>query len=244
MRNIKLTIAYDGTAYRGWQSQKNGKTVQEDIQNAITRVFGGRHVLYGASRTDAGVHAKGQVANFKTNSKIPLANVPAALNSIISSDIVIKKAEEVPAEFHARFLARSKKYRYCIFNSKNRDPFLERYSFRVSYFLDIPLMQKEALCLRGKHDFRSFQAKDKRERSSIRTIYSVSVKKKGKTVTIELEGDGFLYNMVRNIAGTLIDIGRGYLPPGSVPSIMKARDRTKAGPTAPAKGLFLVDVRY
>ena len=244
MRNIKLTIAYDGTAYKGWQVQKNARTVQEELERAISAFFGGKHTLYGASRTDAGVHALAQVANFKTPSGIPVSRIPFALNSVIPEDIAVKKAEEAEPGFHSRFAALSKSYRYHIFNSKSRDPFRERYSCRVPYVLDVPLMRKEAAFLKGRHDFRSFQASDKRERSSVRTIKSIEVKKRGSSVTIDVEGDGFLYNMVRNIAGTLIDIGRGYLAPGSVSRILKAGDRTKAGPTAPAKGLFLVRVKY
>jgi tRNA pseudouridine38-40 synthase len=244
VRNIKLTIAYDGTAYKGWQVQKNERTVQEELEKAISALFGGKHTLYGASRTDAGVHALAQVANFKTTSKIPVSKIPFALNAVVPEDIVVKKAEEAEPDFHSRFAASSKIYRYDIFNSKSRDPFRERYSCRVPYVLDVPLMLKEAAFLKGRHDFRSFQASDKRERSSVRTIRSIGVKKKGRTITIHVEGDGFLYNMVRNIAGTLIDTGRGYLAPGSVPRILKAADRTKAGPTAPAKGLFLIRVKY
>jgi tRNA pseudouridine38-40 synthase len=244
MRNIKLTIAYDGTAYKGWQVQKNGRTVQGELEKAIAGIFGAKHTLYGASRTDAGVHAKAQTANFKTSSSIPVPKIPFALNSIIPEDIVVKKAEEIGPDFHSRFDAKIKRYRYCILNSKNRDPFGERYSYRVSYDLDVPLMRKGAACLKGRHDFKSFQAADKRERSSVRKITKIDVKKTGMSVIIDIEGDGFLYNMVRNIAGTLIDVGRGYLSPDSVSEILKAKDRTKAGPTAPAKGLFLLEVKY
>lgn len=244
MRNIKLTIAYDGTAYKGWQVQNNQRTIQQELEKAIFALFGGKHTLYGASRTDAGVHALAQVANFKTISRIHVSKIPLALNSLIPEDIVVKKAEEPDLDFHSRFAATSKIYRYDIYNSKSRDPFRERYSCRVPYVLDVPLMRAEADFLKGRHDFRSFQASDKRERSSVRTIRNIEVKKKGRNVTIHVEGDGFLYNMVRNIAGTLIDIGRGYLSPGSVRRILSSGDRTKAGPTAPAKGLFLVKVKY
>ena len=244
MRNIKLTISYDGTLYKGWQSQKNESTVQEKIEKAIFKVFGSKHTLYGASRTDSGVHAKGQVANFKAVATFPQNKIPIALNAVLPTDILIKKAEKVPDDFHSRFDAKSKLYTYRIVNSTSRDPFTDRYVWRVSYPLDVGLMRKEALVLVGTHDFKCFQASDKRERASIRTITSIIVKKTGRSIIINVQGDGFLYNMVRNIAGTLVDIGRGYLPPGSMSTILKAKDRTKAGPTAPARGLFLVKVLY
>ena len=244
MRNIKLTISYDGTLYKGWQTQKNGRTVQSEIEKAIFKVLGSRHVLYGASRTDSGVHAKGQVANFKTVSLLPIKKIPIALNAVLPQDILIKKAEDVPLSFHSRFDAKEKLYRYCIVNSRSRDPFSERYVWRVSYRLDADLMQREALCLVGTHDFKCFQASDNRERASIRTLKSLTVKRTGRKIYIDVRGDGFLYNMVRNVAGTLVDVGRGYLPPKSVIEILLSKDRKKAGPTAPAKGLFLLKVSY
>ncbi|MFC1548970.1 tRNA pseudouridine(38-40) synthase TruA [Candidatus Omnitrophota bacterium] len=244
MRNIKLTITYDGTDYRGWQVQKNGQTVQEEMERAVKKVFGKRHRIYGASRTDAGVHAEQQVANFKVSSNIPIKSVQPALNAALPENIVVTGAEEVPVDFNSRFDAKSKLYRYRIINKKHRDPFAEKYSWRVSYQLDVPLMKKEAACLIGKHDFKSFQASDKRERASVRRILSVDIKKNKEDITIDIKGDGFLYNMVRNIVGTLVDIGRGYLPPGSMKTVLKNKDRTKAGPTAPAKGLYLINVNY
>ena len=244
MRNIKLTISYDGTGYKGWQKQANGKTIQEELEKAIKKVFGKHHILYGASRTDAGVHAKAQVANFKTSSSIPLKKIPKALNSYLKEDIAVTKAEEAPGGFHARFDAKNKHYRYIVLLSQHRDPFSEKYAWRISYKLDIPLMRKEAKALIGKHDFKSFQASDKRERSSVRKIASLSIKKRKNELIFDIEGDGFLYNMVRNIVGTLVDIGRGYLPEGSMKKILKSCDRKKAGPTAPAKGLTLIEVKY
>ena len=242
--NIKLTIAYDGTHFKGWQRQANGKTIQGEIEKAIEKVFGKHHVLYGASRTDSGVHAKAQVANFKINSSIPTSKIPTALNACLSEDIAIIKAEEAGADFHSRFDAKIKHYRYFILNSRNRDPFNEKYSWRVPYKLNVPLVRKEAKVLIGKHDFKSFQATDKIERSSVRKISRLSIKKEKNQLIVDIEADGFLYNMVRNIVGTLVDIGRGYLPEGSMKKILKAKDRTKAGPTAPAKGLFLVEAKY
>jgi len=244
MRNIKITIAYDGSVYKGWQLQKNGNTVQEEMEKAVRKVFGKAHRVHGAGRTDAGVHARGQTAHFKAAAGVPVAKVPAALNAFLPEDIVVTSAEEVSQDFHSRFDARGKHYRYYVMNSRLGDPFAERYAWRVPYKLNAALMNREAAALAGRHDFKSFQASDKRERTSVRRITRISVKREKDLIRIDVEGDGFLYNMVRNIAGTLVDIGRGYLPPGSMKEILKKRDRTVAGPTAPAKGLFLVNVRY
>ncbi len=244
MRNIKLTISYDGTRYKGWQSQRNGSTVQEEIEKAIEKVFGEKHCLYGASRTDSGVHARGQIANFKISRDFPVKKIAQALNGVLPQDISIGKAVEVPLSFHSRFHAKKKIYTYVIFNSRSRDPFGERYMWRVGYPLDVGLMKKEAMVLIGTHDFKCFQARDKKERTSIRTITDISVRKTGRRVIVRVQGDGFLYNMVRNIVGTLVDIGRGYLPQGIMLDILNSRDRTKAGPTAPARGLFLIKVSY
>jgi len=244
MRTIKVTISYDGTAYKGWQLQKNAKTIQEEMEDAVEKVFGKRHRLYGASRTDAGVHAIEQVAHFKAASAIPIHKIPRALNALLAEDIAIKKAEEMYPDFHARFDAKEKHYRYYIFNSKSRDPFKEKYSWRVPYRLDVPLMRREASILIGEHDFRSFQAKDKRERSSVRNIFYIDITKRKNSLIIDIAANGFLYNMVRNIVGTLVELARGYFPPGSMQKILKNKDRRTAGPTAPAKGLFLVEVKY
>ena len=244
MRNIKLTISYDGTNYRGWQVQARGKTVQGEIERALLNISGKKHGVHGAGRTDSGVHANAQVAHFKTALSIPEKNIPLALNSVLPEDIAVIRASYVNDDFHARFDARSKHYRYHVYNSRRRDPFKERYSWRVPYELDVPLMRKEAGALIGRHDFKAFQARDKRERTSVRNISRLCVTRKRSSVIIDISADGFLYNMVRNIVGTLIDTGRGYLPGGSMKKILKSRDRTKAGPTAPARGLFLVNIRY
>ena len=246
MRNIKLTISYDGTNFKGWQVQKNGKTVQEELEKTIKKVFGKTHRVTAAGRTDAGVHAKRQVINFKApmSISIPTGRIPEALNAHLPDGIAVKEAEEVPAKFHSRFDAKSKLYKYHIVNTRRPDPFTERHAWRVPYSLNVSLMKKEAKELLGRHDFRSFQAKDKRERSSVREIYKLDLKKNKSSLVIDIEANGFLYNMVRNIVGTLVDIGRGYLPEGSMRKILKEKDRTKAGPTAPARGLFLTEVKY
>ncbi|MBF0252348.1 MAG: tRNA pseudouridine(38-40) synthase TruA [Candidatus Omnitrophica bacterium] len=243
MYTVKLTIAYDGTGYSGWQIQKNGKTIQEEIEKAIEKVYGFRHRLLGASRTDAGVHAKGQVAHFKAKTKIPYKSIPKALNTFLPAAIVIKNAAYVKDDFHAQYQAKKKTYHYYILNEKNRDPFNERYAWRVHHDLDINLMRKEIKALLGEHDFKSFQARDKKERTSVRTIYAAKISGK-RDICISLTGNGFLYNMVRNVVGTVVDIGRGYLPPDSMKNIIDAKDRTKAGPTAPPQGLVLINIKY
>jgi tRNA pseudouridine38-40 synthase len=245
-RNFKIILAYDGTAYSGWQLQKNAATVQGEVEKALLKAFGHRHRLYASSRTDAGVHARAQTANFKTSVNIPAGKIPQALNSLLPGDIAVTSAAEVPTEFHSQFDAVEKHYKYYIYTSRTRDPFRERYSWRVGYPLNMQNMRRSCSVLKGEHDFRAFQAKDKRDRSSVRTInfLRVSSKKKDKIIVIDIKANGFLYNMVRNITGTLVDIGRGYLSPDSMRSILQSRDRKKAGPTAPPEGLFLHHVTY
>jgi len=244
MRNIKLTIAYDGTNYKGWQIQKNGDTIQGEIEKALGKLLGKKCCVYGSGRTDSGVHAKGQVAHFKTACKLPVKKIPIVLTSLLPRDIQIVRAEEVPFDFHSQFDAKTKHYKYYILYQKTRDPFAERYAYRVPYKLNVSLMNKEAACLKGEHDFKSFQASDKSARGTVRRIYSARVKKRKQFIFIDIVGNGFLYNMVRNITGTLIEIGRGYFPLGSMKKILKMKDRTAAGPTAPPEGLFLVKVKY
>jgi len=244
MHNFKLIISYDGTNYQGWQIQKNGITVQETIEKAIYRLFNENIKIIGSSRTDSGVHAKFQVANFKIKTQLTCQKIKLALNKYLPVDIVILKVEEVSLDFHSRFDAKEKNYKYYILNSRDKDPFKDKYSWQVPYELDILKMGKEANCLIGEHDFKSFKAKDKKEKQSIRKIYDITIKKKFSFIEIQIKGNGFLYNMVRNIVGTLVDIGRGYLSIGSMKNILKNKDRTFAGPTAPAKGLFLEKILY
>jgi tRNA pseudouridine38-40 synthase len=244
MRNIQIIIAYDGTRYSGWQVQKNAVTVQAEVQKALREVTGRRTSVIGASRTDAGVHARRQAANFRTDCAIPVENVPPAVSRLLPEDIVVLEAAEVPDGFNSRFDAKSKLYRYRIYRSPARDPFRERYSWRVSFPLDVDIMRREASALIGEHDFRSFQASDKHERSSVRRITRLDITERNDELFLDIEGNGFLYNMVRSITGTLVDGGRGYLQPGSMEHIISARRREAAGPTAPAKGLFLQKVRY
>lgn len=244
MRNIKLAIEYDGTNYAGWQIQKNAKSIQGTLESALKRIIEEKVRLISCGRTDSGVHAIGHVGNFKTKSKIPLSNLQRGLNSILPRDIVIKEVKEVALNFNSRFDAKSKVYRYTILNRSYPQALCRNYFYYIPYKLDLDMVKREAKCLVGRHDFKSFQAADKKERSSIRTIKKLEVKRKKDVIEVEIEADGFLYNMVRNIVGTLIEIGRGRFKAGSMKKILKAKNRDLAGPTAPAKGLCLAEVKY
>ena len=251
MRNVKIKIEYDGTNYSGWQIQgKVGKdtptkkTLQQEIQDVLSRILQEDIKITGSGRTDAGVHASCQIANFKTNSKMPARTIQRALNSLLPEDIVALSVHDAEANFHSRFDAVYKIYSYRILNRPHASAFDRQYYHHIPYKLDSRLMASAAKALIGKKDFKSFQAKDKKERNSIRQIKSITVKRKGYFITINIQANGFLYNMARNIVGTLIEIGRGKIPPESIKAILLAKDRTKAGPTAPAKGLCLVKVGY
>ncbi|RJP28192.1 MAG: tRNA pseudouridine(38-40) synthase TruA [Candidatus Omnitrophota bacterium] len=257
-RNIRLGIEYDGTNYCGWQTQTRSKlkpSIQEVIESVLTKILQEEINITGAGRTDAGVHALSQVANFKTHSKLSLVKIKKALNSLLPNDIAVKNIKEVHIDFHSRFNAKSKLYRYIIVNSSDRCVFFKKYAYFCAYGLDIKLMRKESNSLLGRHDFSSFCASSSSVRDKVRTIFNVSLKKikpnifglsynvTGNIIALDIEADGFLYNMVRNIAGTLIDIGRGRLKTG-IKRILSAKDRRLAGQTAPACGLFLVKTTY
>ncbi|MCM8790891.1 MAG: tRNA pseudouridine(38-40) synthase TruA [Candidatus Omnitrophica bacterium] len=245
MRNIKLTIRYDGTSYSGWQFQKNSsRTIQAVIERAIKKITGEKSHLTGSGRTDAGVHAMAQVANFRTRSSIPLKNIHMALNSLLPEDIVIYRVEEAKAGFDAQRDAKSKIYRYTIMNADFMDPFLRLYAAKIFYTMDIGRMRQAAKWLIGRHDFRAFQATDGAEKNSVRTVRKIDIKKEGDLIYINIEADGFLYNMARNIVGTLVEVGRGKFSVESVKDILRARDRRRCGPTMPAKGLCLIKVKY
>ncbi|MFH1782483.1 MAG: tRNA pseudouridine(38-40) synthase TruA [Candidatus Omnitrophota bacterium] len=246
MRNVKLTIEYDGARFSGWQTQVRNKrkTIQQEIIKACKKLLREKVNLIGAGRTDAGVHAEGQVANFRTRSHLPLYNIKKGLNRYLPRDIAILKAEEVGVRFHAQHDALRKLYRYTIINKKERSPLMSRYTSLVTYDLDIGKMKRSAKPLKGRKDFRSFQASDKKERSSIRAIKRLEIIKKGHIIEVLIEADGFLYNMVRNIVGTLIDVGRGFTAPEKVKDILAGKNRKLAGKTAPAKGLTLVKAYY
>jgi len=246
MRNLKLEIEYDGTNYCGWQVQNSShkKSIQEVIEKTLRRILQEKVRLIASGRTDAGVHALAQVANFKTESNIAPEKLQRALNSLLPQDIVITAIEEKGTAFNSRFSAKSKTYRYAILNRSYPCALLRNTTYHYSYPLDIKLIRKEAGGLLGKHNFKSFQASGKIEREPTRTIKSIKITKAQDTICIDIEADGFLHNMVRNIVGTLLEIGRGKLPEGSLKEILSAKDRRLAGPTAPSRGLCLIRVKY
>ena len=243
MRNIKITIQYNGKNYCGWQKQNNSPGIQGTIEKAIFDITREEVKITGSGRTDAGVHALGQVANFKTNSQIPVDRIPNALNAKLPKDISIVKAEDVDEDFHSRYSAKKKTYRYQIYNSLYRSPIYADISYPVKYDLDIDKMKKEAKSLIGTYDFKGFMSSGSSVIDTVRTIYNIEVSKSEDLIIIEIEGNGFLYNMVRIIAGTLVDIGRGRITE-NMSTIIKSKSRSMAGHTAPAHGLFLKKVDY
>jgi tRNA pseudouridine38-40 synthase len=244
MRNIKLTISYDGTDYFGWQTQPGRATVQETMETAIAGLTGELVHLNASGRTDSGVHAVGQVANFHTGTRIPDDKLVPAINAHLPDCIVVRQAEEMPTSFDAGRNAVSKLYRYVIHDGAVPSPFLRRYCCQSQARLDAAAMARASKVLVGEHDFRCFETEWPNRQSSVRTILHVSVNRFGDYVWLDVAADGFLYNMVRAIAGTLMNVGRGYWPETQVAEILEAQDRTRAGPTAPAAGLFLMRVDY
>lgn len=245
MRNIKIVIEYDGTKYNGWQSQKNGVGIQEMITNAIHQVTGEDIKINGSGRTDAGVHAIGQTANFLTESSIPANKFPVAINSFLPKDIVIKSAEDMDKDFHARYSVKGKKYMYVLNNSKLRSALDFYREYHMGQELDYKKMKKASEFFEGAHDFRGFMASGSSVKDTIRTISKVQLKKRedGRIIFC-FTGDGFLYNMVRIMVGTLIDVGLGKINPDEIPDIIKSKDRKRAGKTVPAQGLYLMEVYY
>ncbi|MBI5123909.1 MAG: tRNA pseudouridine(38-40) synthase TruA [Candidatus Omnitrophica bacterium] len=245
MRNIKLIISYDGTRYAGWQLQKNAKAIQEVLESALKKITGEKIKLKASGRTDSGVHARYQVANFKTMSILPLKKIRAALNSSLPEDILISAASEAEARFDSQSSAKSKHYRYTVTTSQFVDPFIRYFVSRFSYPLNINSMKRAARPLIGKHDFKAFQASGgSAEKNTVRSIKKINIERKGELVYIDIWADGFLYNMARTIAGTLLEIGRGKFPEGRIKEILKKKERALVGPTAPAKGLCLMKVGY
>lgn len=282
MRNLKMTLAYDGTKYVGWQVQANGLGIQEVVERAIKRLTGEEVRLLVAGRTDSGVHALGQVCSFQTNAPIPCLGFRDALQDILPQDILIREVEEVSLDFHATYSAKCKHYRYVIWNSKLPNPFVQRYAYHYPVELRADLMHAAAQELIGKHDFRCFESRWPNKATSVRTIMQASVtrhtgwpifsypeptksrpyvRKKMKEARaaspdtladeqggdffwFDIVADGFLYNMVRSITGTLIRVGRGYWQPSDIRRIIDEQDRTLAGETAPPHGLYMVEVVY
>lgn len=244
MKRIKLTVAYDGTNYCGWQIQKNGITVEEVLNKALSKFFGEEIAVIGASRTDSGVHAMGNVAVFDTEAAMPPEKISYAINNLLPDDIRIQKSEEVSPEFHPRYCDTRKTYEYRIYNAQFPDPMVRLYSLFVYYHLDEEKMQQAADYLVGEHDFKSFCTPKEDVENTVRTIYFIRVIREGNMVRIQINGNGFLYNMVRIIVGSLLKVGMGMIPPEEVKNILEARDRTRAGHKAAACGLTLVGIEY
>jgi len=267
-RNIALRLAYDGTPFCGWQVQPNGPTIQAALQRAIQRLTGESLTVYSAGRTDSGVHALGQVANFFSQSPIPPRQFGAALQTHLPTEIQLLESWEVPPRFHATFSARWKRYRYLIHNAPHPLPFLKNRCWWLRRRLDVEAMQAAAEGLLGKHDFRCFETEWPNKTTSVRTIYELQIFRQplwnpwrpraiprgeqllesatadDSLVCLEIAADGFLYNMVRSITGTLVNVGRGRWSAADVARILTAQDRSQAGATAPAEGLYLVQVEY
>ena len=244
MKRVKLIIAYDGTNYCGWQIQINGITVEEVLNKAISELTGVETAVIGASRTDSGVHAMGNVAVFDTESKIPGEKFSFALNQRLPNDIRIQKSEEVPLEWHPRFCNSTKTYEYKILNRKFDMPTQRLYTHFVYMPLNVEKMKEAAKYIVGEHDFASFCSSGSQVESTVRTVYRLEVDKNDDVISIIISGNGFLYNMVRIIVGTLIKVGLGVYPPEYVKEIIEAKDRNAAGPKAPACGLMLFKIDY
>lgn len=260
MRNLRLDIAYDGTDFHGWQRQKHKATVQGCLESALERIVGTKATLTGSGRTDAGVHASNQVANFKTACAVPSESLQRALNRVLPYSIRVMKAQDVPLGFHARLSAKAKTYRYRILQTPICPPFISRFVHHYPYPLDRTRMAQAAQHIAGKHDFTSFAAVGRRTAlagraeaatlttcaPSIRRILRSRVlwRPRNSLLIYDITGDGFLHHMVRNIVGTLIEVGRANITPQEIPRILEAHDRRQAGPTAPAAGLCLIKVEY
>jgi len=255
MRNLKLVLAYDGTDFCGWQIQPDAPSIQGTLASAIGRITSEKVLPQGSGRTDAGVHALGQVASFQTDSVIPAANLVIALNDILPVSIRVLEADEVPEDFHARKSAKAKTYRYRIYRGAICPPFLAKHVWHYPYPLDFEAMKQVAPVIEGEHDFTSFAAVDPekdhhegqestRRQANVRTIFSSRWRQESTEFTYEVRGNGFLHHMVRNLVGTFLLVGKGTLNTSDVSRILQAKDRSAAGSTAPASGLYLVNVEY
>ncbi len=244
MRHVRLVVQYDGTDYAGFQVQPDRPTVQGTLEEALGKLLNETVRVAGAGRTDAGVHAEGQVVSFTTDSVIPLERIVPALNALLPPPVVALCAEEAPPGFHPRFGARRKEYRYRILNRELPSPFEGRFAWHIPEPLDVAAMQAAASELVGEHDFAAFCAAGGAARTSVREVLELSVERRGELIEITVLGNGFLYMMVRIIVGTLVEVGRGRMSPARVREILASRDRTRAGPTAPPRGLALIRVEY
>lgn len=244
MRRILIITEYDGTPYCGWQWQHNGLSVQQVLTEAVEKTCGHKANLHGSGRTDLGVHALGQPVHFDTDCTIPAEKLREALNVNLPETVKVLQSMEVAPDFHARYSARSKTYLYKMYFARVLSPLKRLYSAQVTHKLDIKSMSLAANYLIGEHDFTSFKASGKAEKCAVRTVYDTAVYNEGEYVCFEITGSGFLHNMVRIIAGTLMEIGSGKLPPEHMQRVLDAKDRTAAGKTAPPQGLYLKKVDY
>ena len=244
MRNLLLTISFDGSAYHGWQVQENAVTVQQTLQDALERICSKRDNVVGCSRTDSGVHANMYCCNVRTESTIDCKKLVGALNAVLPKDIAAIACEEVDYDFHARYDCKSKEYIYKIWNSRSKNPFLYDYSLHYKYPLDEKFLDSQAKAFIGTHKFDSFCAAGSSVEDTERTVVNAAVEREGDMVIFRVEANGFLYNMVRIMVGTLIDISRGKIPADSIEGIINAKNRSAAGYTAPAHGLYLNKIHY
>lgn len=244
MKRVRLIVAYDGTAYHGWQAQNNGITIESELNRCLGELLGEPIRVIGASRTDAGVHALGNVAVFDTESRIPAEKISYALNERLPEDIRIQKSDEVPADWHPRHCKSRKTYEYRIYRGEFPMPVKRLYSCFLYCPLDVERMREAARILEGEHDFKSFCQKGAQVESTVRTVYSLQLEEQGADLVLRVCGSGFLYNMVRILAGTLIEVGQGRRAPESMRDILAAENRAAAGPTAPARGLTLLGYEF
>ncbi len=243
MRNIKIIISYAGENYHGWQKQKNGMTIQESLENAIYKITGENVTVFGCGRTDAGVHAKYYVSNFFTDSKFDATRFKYAINAYLPTDIVCLSSEEAEDTFDSRW-SKDKTYTYVIKNSDLPDAFLDKRAWHIKPKLNIDAMKQAAKAFLGEHDFIGFAASGFTVKTTVRTIYSLDITENDGLIEIKVKGNGFLYNMVRIIAGTLVFCGMGKISPDNMAEIIESKDRTRAGITAPPDGLYLTEVNY
>ena len=244
MTRVRLIIQYDGAGYVGWQTQPNGLAVQEVMERELYKLTGEKIALHASGRTDSGVHALAQVAHFDTDCHIPPEKFSYALNAGLPRDIRVQYSEEAPSDFHSRFDAKHKQYRYTVLNAPHADAFLRDRALHVHYRLDFDAMQRAAQMAVGEHDFAAFKAAGSKIDSTVRTIFLSEWSRHGDLLYYNVEGNGFLYNMVRILVGTMLDIGMGRRTPESMEEAVKGAERRLAGPTAPPEGLALVRVRY
>lgn len=244
MRNIKLTLEYDGTHFFGYQTQKNRRTIQNELEKALRQLFQKKIISHGASRTDSGVHAEGQVVHFETSSQLPIKKIQRGLNHYLPQDISVIGISEASSSFHAQYSAKWKVYEYRLLHSKHRSPLESYRAYQFPYPLNLNKMKQAARLLRGRHDFRAFESNGGRRKSGVRTIRKFEIKKRKNMISILIEADGFLYKMVRSLVGTLLEIGSGKMELSTLRKILSSKDHNLIGPTAPPQGLILKRVSY